>query len=70
MAKQSTNSKKLHKRIEEFNNWFSALTELDRMNFKTLISLPDAEELLGKMPEGKYKEMAVFALVIKTALKF
>jgi hypothetical protein len=38
------------------------------MNFDTLISLPTALEVIAKMPEGQYKDMAVCGLALTQAL--
>jgi hypothetical protein len=46
-------------KIQEFNEWIDSLSPHDKANFSTLISLPKAKEIIGKMPEGKYKDMAM-----------
>jgi hypothetical protein len=46
----------------QFEKWLTGLGFLDRMNFQTLIGLPDARKLIEKMPAGQYKDMATFLL--------
>jgi hypothetical protein len=47
---------------EQFEKWLTGLSPHDRMNFQTLIGLPGAREIIEKMPDGDYKEMATFLL--------
>jgi hypothetical protein len=47
---------------EQFDKWLDGLSRHDRRNFQTLIGLPDARKLIAKMPDGQYKDMAVFLL--------
>lgn len=56
-------------KIQEFNGWLGSLSPLDKANFSTLISLPKAAEIIGKMPEGKYKDMAIFSLAMLSVQK-
>jgi hypothetical protein len=46
----------------EFDKWFRDLGFLDKMNFQTLIGLPNATKLIKTMPDGQYKDMATFLL--------
>jgi hypothetical protein len=46
----------------QFEKWLTELGVLDRMNFQTLIGLPGARKLVEKMPDGQYKDMAIFLL--------
>lgn len=47
---------------EEFGKWLESLSKHDKMNFEVLIGLPKAQELVDKMPEGRYKDMTNFVL--------
>lgn len=47
---------------EQFDKWVAGLSRHDRMNFETLIGLPKAKEIVEKMPEGQYKDMANFII--------
>jgi hypothetical protein len=55
----------LEQRLKAYEKWLSGLTEHDRMNFETLISLPNAEQIVARCPEGQYRDMATFALALK-----
>lgn len=54
---------------KEFDTWFNKLSVHDQMNFKVLINLPNADKLLTDMPEGEYKNQALFARAIVKGLK-
>lgn len=51
--------------VESFTDWLDGLKEIDRENFYTLLNLPKNVEVIAKMPEGKYREMAIFGLAVK-----
>lgn len=55
----------LEQKLKEYEEWLAGLTDLDRMNFEALISLPTAQRVIADCPEGKYRDMAVFALALK-----
>ncbi len=55
---------KLKKSLEELDEFLKGLTPLDAMNFKTLISLPNSSGVIEKMPDGRYRRMAILALAI------
>ena len=48
--------------LDEFNAWLEKLTWLDLANFKILISMPNAVEVVSKLPEGEYRRMAIFGI--------
>lgn len=52
----------------EFDKWFNGLGMVDRMNFTTLIGLPQARKLVEKMSDGQYKAMATHLLDQSAAL--
>jgi len=51
-------------KLQEFNEWLDSLSTHDKANFSTLVQLPKAMEIIDKMPEGKYKDMAIFCLAV------
>jgi len=55
--------------LDQFQKWFDGLSDLDRMNFKTLINLPTAMSVLSKMPGGEYQDMAIFGLAVVKAVR-
>ncbi len=55
--------------LEEYVEWVDSLTWLDRSNFERLVTLPNAMEIVDKMDEGKYRDMAIFAMAMVQALK-
>lgn len=63
----------ISKKTKKYEDWLSNLSELDRVNFITLVNLPNAGKLIDKMVEsnkhGLYVEMATFALGIKQAIE-
>jgi hypothetical protein len=54
--------------MTEYLAWRGTLSSLDRMNFDTLIDLPNAIALIAKMPEGEYKRMAIAGLALNRAV--
>ena len=52
----------LGKKLDEFEKFIDGLTKLDRMNFESLIGL--GRRVIEKLPEGQYRDMAIFALCI------
>jgi hypothetical protein len=54
--------------ISEFTAWRDALGTIDRMNFDTLMQLPSALEVIARMPEGQYQDMAICGLALTKAL--
>ncbi len=59
-----SNTKSLDSKLAEFEAWVNGLSKLDAMNFKVLINLPNAADLLARMPEGKYREMAMIGFIV------
>jgi len=53
--------KKVKRMIGEYMEWIEGLSPCDRMNFETIVTLPNAKDLINGLPDGKYKEMAAFA---------
>ena len=49
---------------EEFNDWLHGLTEMELSNFKFFIRLPNAIELLARMPEGRNREMFIYGVAV------
>ncbi len=54
--------------LERLQAFVDGLAEYDRMNFQALVSLPNALEIVGRCPDGEYKEMAIAALALKKVL--
>jgi hypothetical protein len=54
--------------LEEFDRWVTSLSDLDKMNFVTLINLPNAIEVVAKLPEGEYRNRAITGLAIRYAI--
>ena len=50
------------KELDEFQVWKESLSPPDFENFKTLIQLPSAEEILAKCPDPEYKKWGLFAI--------
>jgi len=50
--------------LMEFSVWLDSLAKHDRDNFRMLLTLPDAVNLVARLDEGKYKEMCIIGLAI------
>ena len=61
-AKEIENAKIFLQDLKVFKEWMGSLTPLDRDNFKALVNLPNAKDLLEKCPDETVKEMGWFAL--------
>lgn len=55
--------------IDEFAKWRDSLSPMDRLNFDTLLTLPKAEEIIGKLDEGMYRNMAMSGLALMRAME-
>lgn len=60
------------KKVSKLETWFKNLSELDQTNFSTLVSLPNAVELVAKLGvnggNGEYVDMAIFAIAARRVL--
>lgn len=50
-------------RVEQLEKFQKSLSTIDLMNFRALIGLPKALEVIDKLDEGEYKEMAMFVVL-------
>jgi hypothetical protein len=55
--------------VEELNEWLDGLSPHDLANYKRLLSLKKAYELIARMPEGVYKRMAIAGLGFRLAMQ-
>jgi hypothetical protein len=67
-TKKKSRGKTTPPSLEEFDHWVASLSDLDKMNFVTLINLPNAIEVVAKLPEGEYRSMAITGLGIRYAI--
>lgn len=51
-------------KVEEFSKWFGSLDDLGRMNFRMLVTLPNAVDIIARCPDPVYRDMATFGLAI------
>jgi len=63
-SKEELKEQEVIETLAEYEEFRANLTALDTMNFETLISLPNALELISQLGDGQYKRMAVFALAV------
>lgn len=56
---------------QEVMKWLESLTPLERMNFRTLITLPNAEKVIKDMDmeDCKYRRMAELGIVFSIFLE-
>ena len=59
----------INRLFDNLQKWLDSLSEHDRNNFKVLINLPSADKLIADMPEGEYKNQAIFARAIVKGTK-
>ena len=59
----------LLKELDAFVVWFEALNKHDQDNFNVLVSLPNAVEIMAKLPEGEYRKQAIFVMAMRQAVQ-
>ena len=55
--------------LDAFVVWFEALNKHDQDNFNVLVSLPNAVEVMAKLPEGEYRKQAIFTMAMRQAVQ-
>lgn len=58
------NVKAFKQTLDEFTKWFNELSPMDKANFLTLISLPNARKVVQNMSDVEYRESGLVALMI------
>ncbi len=55
--------------LKDFLQWRTKLSDMDRMNFDTLLALPTARQIIERMQPGQYRNMAIYALALSEVIE-